>query len=78
VAYIYLLENGKPTLRLDKLLDVMTALDLQFELGPGSGRLSLSTDLPNNREESASEYDDAIATNLQLQPEPPHDFDFID
>ncbi|OFZ79850.1 MAG: hypothetical protein A2583_06170 [Bdellovibrionales bacterium RIFOXYD1_FULL_53_11] len=32
-----MLENGKSTLRLDKLLDVMTALDLQFRLERGSG-----------------------------------------
>jgi len=37
VVFIYMLENGKSTLRLDKLLDVMTALDLQFRLERGSG-----------------------------------------
>lgn len=35
IAYIYLVENGKPTLRLDKLLDVLTALKLQFRLENG-------------------------------------------
>ena len=36
IAYMYLIENGKPSLRLDKLLDVLTALGLQLKLEHGT------------------------------------------
>lgn len=35
VAYIYLLERGKPKIRLDKLLDVLSVLGLQLRLEAG-------------------------------------------
>lgn len=35
VAYIHLIESGKSTLRLDKLLDVLTVLGLQLKLETG-------------------------------------------
>ena len=44
-AFLYDLENGKPSLRLDKLLDVLATLGLQLVVAPGKGRLSLSETL---------------------------------
>ena len=41
-AFLYDLESGKPTLRLDKLLDVLTILGLQLVVAPGQGRLTLT------------------------------------
>lgn len=35
VAYVYLLERGKPRIRLDKLLGVLGVLGLQLKLEPG-------------------------------------------
>jgi HTH-type transcriptional regulator / antitoxin HipB len=35
VAFIYDLEHGKPTVRLDKVLDVFRALGLEFEVRQG-------------------------------------------
>lgn len=34
VAFLYLLETGKPTVRLDKVIDVLRALDLEVSLKP--------------------------------------------
>ncbi|MBW2702793.1 MAG: type II toxin-antitoxin system Y4mF family antitoxin [Deltaproteobacteria bacterium] len=45
VAFLYLLESGKPTVRLDKLLDVLDVLGLQLKLELGRGGL-VSEDLP--------------------------------
>jgi HTH-type transcriptional regulator/antitoxin HipB len=39
VAFLYLLETGKPSIRLDKLLDVIQVLGLQLRLEPGQGGL---------------------------------------
>lgn len=35
VAFLYLLETGKPTVRLDKVLDVLNVLGLQLRLARG-------------------------------------------
>ncbi len=35
VAFLYLLESGKPTVRLDKVLDVLIVLGLQLRLETG-------------------------------------------
>jgi y4mF family transcriptional regulator len=43
--FIYDLENGKPTLRLDKLLDVLATLGLQLVLESGKQRLRISEKL---------------------------------
>ena len=40
--FIYDLENGKPTVRLDKLIDVLTILGLQLTLEPGKQVLKIS------------------------------------
>lgn len=44
LAYLYELETGKPTMRLDKLLDVLHALGLRLRLERGKG--TLVTDQP--------------------------------
>jgi y4mF family transcriptional regulator len=38
-VFIYDVESGKTTLRLDKLLDVLEVLGLELVLVPGAGRL---------------------------------------
>lgn len=38
-AFLYGLENGKPSLRLDKVVDVLEVLGLRFELKRGPGGL---------------------------------------
>lgn len=38
-VFLYALENGKGTLRLDKLLDVLAVLGLELVLRQGKGRL---------------------------------------
>ena len=39
-AFLYDVENGKSSLRLDKLLDVLRILGLQLVLGPGQDGLA--------------------------------------
>lgn len=39
--YVSQLENGKTTIRFDKLLDVLDILGLELKLAPGNSRLSL-------------------------------------
>lgn len=48
VAFIYDLEHGKPTVRLDKVLDVFGALGLEFEVRQG-GQLIVA-ELPGAQE----------------------------
>ncbi len=45
VAFIYLLEKGKPTVRLDKLLDVLIVLGLQIKLEVGKAGIEIDEDL---------------------------------
>jgi hypothetical protein len=45
VAFIYLLEKGKPTVRLDKLLDVLIVLGLQIKLEVGRAGIEIDEDL---------------------------------
>ncbi|MCA9622667.1 MAG: helix-turn-helix transcriptional regulator [Myxococcales bacterium] len=40
-AFIYDVERGKPSLRLDKLLDVLEVLGLELHLGLGTQRLRI-------------------------------------
>ena len=40
--FLYDLENGKPTLRLDKLLDVLSVLGLELRLADGKGALTVA------------------------------------
>ena len=40
-AFLYALERGKPTLRLDKVLDVLSVLGLRIRLEAGKGGLTL-------------------------------------
>lgn len=37
--FLHSLEHGKPTLRLDKVLDVLEVLGLDLLLAPGRGRI---------------------------------------
>lgn len=37
LAFLYELERGKPTVRLDKVLAVLAVLGLELRLGPGQG-----------------------------------------
>jgi len=39
VVFVYALENGKPGVRLNKLLDVLSVLGLQLALEPGKSTL---------------------------------------
>jgi len=45
VAFLYLLEKGKPTVQLDKVLDVLNVLGLQLRLERGRAGLAVE-DLP--------------------------------
>lgn len=44
-AFLYELELGKPTVRLDKLLDVLSVLGLELSLQPGAHVLSVAAEL---------------------------------
>jgi len=44
-AFIYDVERGKATLRLDKLLDVLEVLGLELVLREGKARLSIAEEL---------------------------------
>jgi y4mF family transcriptional regulator len=41
--FVHTVENGKASLRLDKLLDVLEVLGLDLSLVPGHGRVTAST-----------------------------------
>jgi len=41
VAFLYLLETGKPTVRMDKVLDVLLVLGLQLRLEPGKAGIAV-------------------------------------
>jgi y4mF family transcriptional regulator len=43
--FIYDLEQGKPTLRLDKVLAVLSILGLQLTLGPGKSGIEIDEKL---------------------------------
>lgn len=45
IAFIHLLENGKPTVRLDKALDVLHVLGLELHLQPGKEKISIHSTL---------------------------------
>lgn len=49
-VFIYDLESGKPTLRFDKLLDVLHVLGLQLVLGAGRQPLRVSEELASEHE----------------------------
>ncbi|MBI4728812.1 MAG: helix-turn-helix transcriptional regulator [Acidobacteria bacterium] len=40
--FVHTVENGKPTVRLDKLLDVLTVLGLGLRVVAGHGEISLA------------------------------------
>jgi HTH-type transcriptional regulator / antitoxin HipB len=46
LAFLYELESGKPTVRLDKLLSVLQVLGMTLRLEPGREPLSLGTTEP--------------------------------
>lgn len=41
--FVHTVENGKPTLRLDKVLDILEVLGLDLELTAGEGRIRSQT-----------------------------------
>lgn len=43
--FIYDVESGKPSLRLDKLLDVLEVLGLELVLAPGKTALRVASEL---------------------------------
>jgi len=45
--FLHSLENGKPTLRLDKVLDVLEVLGLDLLLVPGRGRIRAEGTAPS-------------------------------
>jgi HTH-type transcriptional regulator/antitoxin HipB len=45
LAFLYELEHGKPTVRLDKVLAVLDVLGLEFALKPGKERISVAASL---------------------------------
>jgi y4mF family transcriptional regulator len=48
-VFIYALESGKPSLRLDKLLDVLAVLGLELVVAEGHGRLRVSAPRAESR-----------------------------
>jgi y4mF family transcriptional regulator len=45
VAFLYELEHGKPTVRIDKVLEVLAVLGLELTLRDGNARLTVSDSL---------------------------------
>lgn len=48
VRFVHTLENGKASLRLDKVLDVLEVLGLGLSVGPGRGRLISTEQAPDD------------------------------
>lgn len=44
--FVHMLEQGKPTVRLDKLLDVLTVLGLGLTVRPGHGEIDDASEAP--------------------------------
>lgn len=47
--FVHTVEQGKPTLRLDKLLDVLDVLELGLSVAPGRGDLARSPEPSSDR-----------------------------
>jgi HTH-type transcriptional regulator/antitoxin HipB len=47
--FVHQVENGKPTVRLDKLLDVLQVLGLELQISRGRGRIKDDTSSPAGR-----------------------------
>lgn len=47
--FVHTLEQGKPTLRLDKLLDVLEVLGLGLSVVPGRGEIESESRPPSKR-----------------------------
>lgn len=45
LAFLYELEHGKPTLRIDKVLAVLLVLGLEFHIRDGKHGVSVATEL---------------------------------
>lgn len=45
LAFLYELEHGKPTLRIDKVLAVLTVLGLELQVRAGKRLLSVASEL---------------------------------
>jgi len=50
--FVYDLESGKPTIRLDKLLDVLLVLGLELRLADGKRGLALDESLRDEQADS--------------------------
>lgn len=51
--FVHTVEHGKPTLRLDKLLDLLEVLGLGLVVGPGRGEIGLPPESPEAPEAPA-------------------------
>ncbi|GEM_PF-1404403 len=56
--FVHTLENGKPTLRMDKILDVLEVLGLDLLVGPGRGRIREVTSRPGQSPQPALPQED--------------------
>jgi y4mF family transcriptional regulator len=54
--FVHTVEQGKPTLRLDKLLDVLEVLGLGLRLVPGQGELDAGPDEVASQSSDPTEY----------------------
>lgn len=52
--FVHTVEQGKPTLRLDKLLDVLEVLGLGLRLVPGRGEVEAGEAPPDSSETGAA------------------------
>lgn len=51
VRFVHTVENGKPTLRMDKVLDVLEVLGLDLVVAPGRGRMVAAPEAESGRGE---------------------------
>lgn len=50
--FVHTVEHGKPSLQLDKVLDILDVLGLALLVVPGRGRISAAAERPRARDES--------------------------
>lgn len=49
--FVHTVEHGKPSLRLDKVLDLLEVLGLSLLVVPGRGRITVEVERPRERRE---------------------------
>lgn len=49
--FVHTVEHGKPSLRLDKVLDLLEVLGLALLVVPGRGRIAVAVERPRDRSE---------------------------